>query len=111
MNEKKNVVRALNEGGRKEDEALLAAIEGREYLYGLPIPGTDPEHAIKRWAAIESLHKAAARNMASSGTVAIDDLVQEMYGLCESVSDPLDRLTVTAERLNRVAVMKESMQK
>lgn len=103
-------VRALHESAASkplggEDDAILAALTGEEWLYGLPIPGTNPELAVKRWGVIEALNRAAERNMAATGRWSADSLVQEAYNMSADTTDPLDRLAETARRLDHITGM------
>ncbi|MFF8895209.1 hypothetical protein [Brevibacterium casei] len=115
-NTDKRIVEALN--GTADDrtgERIRGALDGREYLYGLPEPEVSYDDSVRAWAAKESL-KGAAERYARAGTTRMSDLhveqiVSEAYGATNPEWSDLDRLERTATVVNRLAAQNERIAK
>lgn len=117
-NTDKRIVEALN--GTADDRAgerIRGALDGREYLYGLPEPEADYDDTVRAWAAKESLKSAAERYAhaaAPSGQPRLSDahlsqIVQETFNLTNEGWSDLTRLERVAGILDSHAARFEKL--
>lgn len=115
-NDDKEILDALT--GTGPDPAykrITEAVDGREWLYGIPEINAGPDEAVRKWAATESL-KGAAERYARTGSTHLDDahmeqIVSEMWAHTNPDWDDLARLERTATVINRHAAGFEDMRK
>lgn len=90
---------------------ITEALDGKEYLYGLPEPEASYDDAVRAWAAKESLRGAAERFARSGRTPApdaqVEAIVKETYDLTNPDWSELSRLERTATAVNRLAAQSE----
>lgn len=114
--ENEKIDEALTGAGEdRNTKRIQEAMEGAEYLYGLPEPEASYDDAVRAWAAKESL-KGAAERYAHTGTQPLDDtqmeqIVAEMWANTNPDWSDLARLERTATIINRHAAGFENMRK
>ncbi|MGO2036491.1 MAG: hypothetical protein ACTH2U_08435 [Brevibacterium sp.] len=97
------------------DRRVREALDGREYLYGLPEPEADYDDTVRAWAAKESLKSAADRFARSTVKTMTDSemetIVSETYDRTNESWSDLTRMERTAEILDRLAARFEGTAK
>lgn len=112
----KRILEALTgSGDDRANTRITEALDGKEYLYGLPEPEAGYDDAVRSWAAKESLRGAAER-FARSGSSRLSDphmeqIVSEVYEATNAGWTDLDRLERTATAINRMAAQQEGISK
>lgn len=104
----RKILEALDPSAETDhDRRVREALDGKDYLYGLPEPEADYDDTVRAWAARESL-KSAAERFARSTVKPMTDtemetIVSETYDRTNESWSDLTRMERTAEILDRLA--------